>query len=288
MTTSDQYIVIGIFDDPTSADRAIDSLQRAGFSEDQIRHTPDGGGGGAVSRGIKALFSREKTMQPGDVMHDLVDMGVDPEDARVYQQEYETGHPLVSVTGKGNMQDAINILSAQGGHGPEERATGGTEYRQTERAADLAGSRADVTPPAGVPESQKMRLHAERLRAYKQPQLVGEVSIHKEVVTEQQTINVPVTREEVVVERRPVVEGAPATEEPIGEGESLRIPIREEQVRVTKEPVTTGEVEISKRQVKENRQFSDTVRREEAHLEKEGDVPIIDPSINRPPDQPQI
>jgi len=153
----------------------------------------------------------------------------------------------------------------------------------------MSGSRAGETAPAETPESQKMRLRAERLKAYKQPEQVGEVDVHKEVVTEQQTLNVPVTREEVVVERRSLAEDASAAEGPIGEDETIRIPVREERVNVTKEAVATGEVEISKRQVKENRQFSDTVRREEARLENQGDVPIIDTESNQPPpSQPQI
>jgi len=324
MATSGQSIVIGVFDDIASADRSLTALQQAGFNNDQIRYTMGKGDERSSPKGIKALFTGEKTTPHKNVMDDLINMGVEPQDAHIYQEEYEAGHPLVSVTGRGNMQEAINVLHSQGAHAPAGLARSGANYQTTDRPtgetrsrpagetrearsrpADRTGSRVDETRTAGsrpaergttrssevspteTTESQKMRLHAEQLKAHKQPEQIGEVDIHKEVVTEQQTINVPVTREEVVIERRSLAEDASAAERPIGEGEDIRIPIREEKVNISKEEVVTGEVEISKRRVQENRQFSDTVRHEEAHLENRGDVPIIDNERNQPPPSPQ-
>lgn len=284
MTTSEQYTVIGAFDNPSNADQAVKALQQAGFSDEQIRHTSEEG----RPRGIKALFSGEKTLSRKNLTNDLINMGVEPDDARIFQQEYEEGHPLVSVEGRGDMQRAIGIMVDKGAHGPRRRRE---NYEETGRGVGRADAPISQGPSAESTEPQKMRLHAEHLKAYKQPAQVGEVSVRKEVVTEQQTINVPVTREEVVVERRSLGEDAAAAEarEPIAEGEELRIPVREEQVSVNKEAVATGEVEISKRKVTENRQFSDTVRHEEPHIEKQGDAPILDTGANQPPpDQPQI
>lgn len=329
MTSGGQSIVIGIFDDPSSADRAMMALQQAGYSNEQIHHTTSQPSERGI-KGIKALFTGEKAAPSKDITRDLENLGVDHEDARIYQREYEAGHPLVSVEGKGNMQDAVSILSAQGARSPSGltnkeasyRTTGmpskdtGTRAGEASLAEDTgtrageaplaedtgirageaplaegAEARAGETPLAETGEGQKMRLHAEQLRAYKQPEQVGEVNVRKEVVSEQQTLNVPVTREEVVVERRSLAGDASAAEaeEPIGEGETLRIPVSEEKVNVTKEAMATGEVDISKRRVQESRQFTDTVRHEEAHIEKEGDIPITDTGINQPPpDQPQV
>lgn len=311
MATSGQYIVIGVFDDLASADRSLMALQDAGFSQEQIRHTTSEGAEQGTQKGIKALFSGEKTAPHKDVMSDLINMGVESQDARVYQREYETGHPLVSVTGTGNMQKAINILHREGAHAPAELAGRGTGSETTSRTADIAesrpgdagvvdtsttrdrargttSSRTDEVSSANAPESQKMRLHAERLKVYKQPEQMGEVDVHKEVVSEQQTLNVPVTHEEVVVERRSLAEDATAAEKPIGEDETIRIPIRGEKVNVSKETVTTGEVEVSKRKVQEERQFSETVRHEEARLENQGDIPIIDSEHDQPSAPPQV
>jgi uncharacterized protein (TIGR02271 family) len=291
MTTGRESIVIGIFNDYASADRAMAALRQAGISNEQIRHTPPEGSERESNKGIKGLFTGGKTgAHKDDAMRDLIDMGVNPEEARIYQREYEAGHPLVSVEGRGDMQDVVELLASQGAHGPGERAGQSAYYAPSDvSSTGAAASRVTGGPSKEQEESQKIRLHAERLRASKQPETTGEVNVRKEVVTEQQTLEVPVTREEVVVERRSLAEDAAEAEAtPIGEGETLRIPVREERVNVTKEPVTTGEVEISKREYQEKRQFSDTVRHEEARIEKEGDIPIVDRNMEQPPDQPQI
>jgi uncharacterized protein (TIGR02271 family) len=128
--------------------------------------------------------------------------------------------------------------------------------------------RADVD----TDEQRRLRLHEERLRANKETVEAGEVGLRKEVVSEQQTIDVPVRREEVYIERRP---GSGAvTDEEIGEDEEIRIPVHEERVNVDKETVVTGEVSLGKRTVQETRRVSDTVRREEAHIEKDGDIEV--------------
>jgi len=284
MATSGQFLAIGEFDDPASANKAIMALRQAGFRNDQIRYTTEEN----RPKGIKALFSSEKTTSRENVTNDLINMGVDPEDARLFQQEYEEGHTLVSVEGTGNIQNALNILTSQGAHGPEELARRRAHSGMGGRSADSAESRASEVPPDEPTEPQKMRLHAERLKAYKQSGQVGEVKIHKEVVTEQQTFNVPVTHEEVVIERRSLAEDAAGAEGSIGESEEIRIPINEEHVHVTKETVATGEVEISKREIKEQRQFSDTVRHEELSTEKQGEAPVTETGMTQPPDQPQI
>ena len=85
-------------------------------------------------------------------------------------------------------------------------------------------------------------------------------------------MDVPVTHEEVYVERRPAT-GQPS-DTPIGEGETYRVPVRDEQVTTSKQTVETGEVAMGKKQFQDTERVSDTVRREEAHVEREGDVDI--------------
>ena len=94
-----------------------------------------------------------------------------------------------------------------------------------------------------------MQLREEKLRVGKQVVQTGEVGLHKEVVSEQQTVDVPVTHEEVIIERRPG-SGQPS-DTPIGEEETYRIPVCEEQVSVQKQPVVREEITLSKRQVQD-------------------------------------
>lgn len=76
-----------------------------------------------------------------------------------------------------------------------------------------------------------MQVHEEQLRARKRPVETGAVRVRKDVVTEQQTIQVPVTREEVVIERRPASGTASAGD--IRSGEEIRVPVKEERVNVS-------------------------------------------------------
>ena len=102
-------------------------------------------------------------------------------------------------------------------------------------------------------------------------------TVRKEVHTETKTLEVPVQREEVVIERTPVhgraaAEGIAAGD--IREGEEIRVPVREEQVNVTKQPVVTEEVKVGKRVVQDTERVSGEVRKEEVKVEQTGDVDI--------------
>jgi uncharacterized protein (TIGR02271 family) len=118
-----------------------------------------------------------------------------------------------------------------------------------------------------------LQLREEELRARKQPVETGRVRVGKEVIEEQQTLEVPVTREEVTIERHPV--NPTPSDAPIGQGEAeIRVPVREEHVSIEKRPVVTEEVRVGKRQVQQTQQVSGTVRREEARIEGQGDVEV--------------
>jgi len=126
-------------------------------------------------------------------------------------------------------------------------------------------------------EDDTFQVKEERLHAEKRPVEAGEVKVSKEVHTETKTLEVPVQREEVVIERTPVhgrsgAEGISAGD--IGEGEQIRIPVREEQVNVIKEAVVTEEVKVGKRTVQDTEQVSGQVRKEEVKVEKSGDVDV--------------
>lgn len=62
--------------------------------------------------------------------------------------------------------------------------------------------------------------------------------------------------------------------EVLRDGETLRIVLYEEQVRVEKQTVVKEEIFISKRQIQETTHVEETVRREEAHVERVGTVNV--------------
>ncbi|MGH2482155.1 MAG: YsnF/AvaK domain-containing protein, partial [Ktedonobacteraceae bacterium] len=156
-------------------------------------------------------------------------------------------------------------------------------YAAGQKEALYAGEQGQ---PGRLQDEQRMRLHAEQIQAFKQPTQVGEVILRKEVVTEQQTIDVPVSREEVVIERRSITGDVAASGEKLGENQTIRIPVNEERVDVTKRVITTGEVVVGKRERQEVQHFSDKVQHEEARWEQKGDAHIIwEKGTEQPPTQ---
>lgn len=265
MTTTDRSTVVGIFTDDAQAQRAIEAMRQAGFSDDQITYSGHGTSSGGFLAGLKSFFTGENYSSRG-AYNDLVGMGMSEEDARAYAREYEAGRSIVAVSGD-RAQEASAMMSQYGGYGPTRGTSSSTGYDTT--AATNYGTTADV---ADTDEARRLKLREEQLQVYKQPVQTGEVGIRKEVVSEQQNINVPVTHEEVYVERR--AGSGQVSDTPIGESETVRVPVSAEQVQVNKQTVETGEVALGKRAVQGTQQVSDTVRHEEARVERRGDANI--------------
>ena len=112
-----------------------------------------------------------------------------------------------------------------------------------------------------------VRLREEQLEVIKERVQVGELQVHKEIVEEQRTVHVPLLREEVYVERRPVLDGK-VDGSPFTEDEMIRIPIIEERLEVTKTPVVVEEVIVGKRKIQETKQVQDIIKKEEARIER--------------------
>ncbi len=167
-----------------------------------------------------------------------------------------------------------STASAQPGS-TQSTTTAQPDYTRSTASAQPGPSQVNQGYSVETEKERSIRLSEEMLGAEKQSVQTGEVTIHKEVVTEQKTIEVPVQHEEIVIERH-TISGSQTSETPIGEGEVIRVPVREEQVHVTKTPIVTGEVSVGKRTVEEEKEFTDTVRREELHVEHKGDAKIVE------------
>ena len=257
-----EMIVAGVFEQEAQARQALNALKQAGFGYDQV---------GVATQGQQGV----------DLKNDLLGLDVPREQANYYAQEFKNGRTVVSVRPDGQEQKAHDILHQYGGYDYEHQtADTQTSAGYTRNAAALTAQATTNDVQDEFHQPRSLRLREERLNVTKDRVQAGEVGLHKEVVTEQKTVNVPVTREEVVIERHAVTGGQIDNSTPIGEGETIRIPVSEEQVNVTKSTVVTGEVAIGKRAVQETQQVTDTVRHEEARIEEEGKVNIqgdIDP-----------
>ena len=274
--TTRQQMVVAVFDERAQAEQAVNALQNAGINPEQIRFAGQGSSSGGMLDKIKSVFTGQET---GTIYNDLVDLGVPQDDASYYQREYEVGHSIVAVPAAGRMQEVTDILARYGGYGANRRFAQTTDTTSTAstgvRETGTEGAQEAATEgvrEAGTESEQRVRLREEQLRAQKQPVETGEARLRKDVVSEQQSMDVPVTHEEVYVERRPG-SGQP-TDQPLGEGETYRVPVRDEQVSVDKQAVEREEVSMGKRPVEETKRVSDTVRREEARVERTGDANV--------------
>jgi uncharacterized protein (TIGR02271 family) len=122
-------------------------------------------------------------------------------------------------------------------------------------------------------DRDNIELREEELRVEKERVEAGEVRLRKEVVEENKTIDVPVTREEVVVEKRSVGGRRPASGQ-VGEDEEISVPVMEEQVEIEKTPVVREEVSLKKQQVQGTRQVSETIKRAEAWVDTMGKADV--------------
>ena len=118
-------------------------------------------------------------------------------------------------------------------------------------------------------DDQTMDLKAEKLVAEKDVVESGNVRLKKDVVTERQSMDVPVSHEEPVLERHPVE--AREAEGQMGEGE-INVPLREERVYADKQPYVKEEVSIGKRQVEETQRVSGDVSHEEPRLASDSEI----------------
>lgn len=306
--------VVGVFQNREQAQQAIRELKQAGYTDDQIgvlardtegwadKYAKEKGSyaeegavaGVATGAGVAALWSLGITFgvlpvvgpilaagpiaaallsaaggaAAGGILGGLIGMGIPEEEASYYEDEFKQGRIIVTVKDAKRRDDATAVMHRFGGYDMRTRGTSQTA---------ATGTAARTSTTTG---EKNIQLREEQMQVHKQPTTTGEVRVRKEVHTEHRTIDVPVHKEEVVVERRPA-SGRAATGGNIQEGQEIRIPVQEEQVHVEKHPVVKEEVSVKKRTVQDTKKISGTVRKEELQVEKQGDVEVRDDTKGR-------
>src|SRR4051812_8674718 len=280
MNTQQRSTVVGVFEDRLHANQAITDLHKASFTEKQIGvamkhaegvtdaastgHDTNAGSGAltgaltglglgalaglgvlagvipvigpAIAAGTLGVILSNAAAGAGiaGLVGALIGAGVPEHEAKYYHEEFEAGRTIVTVTADGRADEATTILRRHGAYDMSSRnASAATSHATTSSTASAVGAHA-------ARAGETIQVKEERLHAQKRPVETGEVTVRKEVHTENKTLEVPVTREEVVIERNPV-HGRAATEGiaagDIREGEQIRIPVREDQVSVSKDAV---------------------------------------------------
>ncbi len=198
--------------------------------------------------------------EPEDVSHSLEGMQIPQERSRYFESKFRTSSSgvLVTVAADGRQGEAERILTENGGDlGANTASSTYTEPNYSTAAAQTGEQTSG---------QQRIQLLGEVLRVHKDRVSRGEVRIRKEMITENQTVQVPVTREELVIERMPVNEGTKVQGQ-IGQNNEIRIPLSEEHASVDKQTVVREEVSVGKRAIEETEQVGDSVRHEELRVD---------------------
>lgn len=122
----------------------------------------------------------------------------------------------------------------------------------------------------GAAREARITLSEEELAIGKRERAAGAVELETHVETEHVRESVPVMRDEVTVERRPIT-GATRTNASFEE-EHIRVPLTEEEVVTEKRAVAAEEIVVRKHQVQEERTVEADLRREHVEIHESGEV----------------
>lgn len=123
----------------------------------------------------------------------------------------------------------------------------------------------------------------EELSATVREREAGAVRVEKRVVSEDRVLEVPVTEEQVRVERRIVDRGVGAADADAFEEIVIEVPLTTEEVELRKQARVVEEVVVSKEAIQHTEQVAGTVRREEVVIDESTVSPST--SADRPGEQ---
>jgi len=143
------------------------------------------------------------------------------------------------------------------GAAPALGGIGGTSANTSAHASQASPTA--QTGPEMIRSEEHLQVGTERATS-------GTARLNKHVVTEQQTVQVPVTHEEVRVERAAITDPSHARDNRIAD-DQREVTLHEDKVVVSKESVPVERVRLAVDEVTENKQITENVRREEINAE---------------------
>jgi uncharacterized protein (TIGR02271 family) len=182
-----------------------------------------------------------------------------------YENEVRSYYGLQGVQGseqRGAYGEETDLLSGERHPGLAMGDHKGGEFR--EHAPEAEGL---TEPEDDLEDKDELRVQRteEELRAGTREREAGAMRVRKRVRTDREQLRVPKRREEVHVERVPV-EGREASEVEIGDDEVV-MPVTEEEVVVEKRPEVKEEIRVRKDVVKDEEVVEEDVRREEVDID---------------------
>lgn len=115
-----------------------------------------------------------------------------------------------------------------------------------------------------VRREEELRVGTERVQT-------GRLRIRKHVVTEQQTVTVPVEREEVEIIREPIADGGRSGGGTLEDGE-IEVTLTEERPVINKEVVDKERIGVDRRTVTQERDVTAEVSKEEIDVDRDSDL----------------
>ena len=189
-----------------------------------------------------------------------------------------TGDGLTVPYSKDQVKDAPNVDPDDGHLDESEEQRLFSHYDLTSvssaRPTGDVGSAGDGAgyDTSGPTTDEAMTRSEEQLKVGTETHEAGRARLRKYVVTEQQNVTVPVTREEVRVEREPITDAnrGAAMDGPELSEEEHEVVLHEERAVVDKEAVPVERVRLGKEQVTEQETVSEQVRQERIEAEGTG------------------
>lgn len=207
------------------------------------------------------LFGTSETFVPIDAA-----TVADDEIVVAYEKEFVKDAPRIDPDGalsEDEEQSLYTYYDLQGGSVASD-----VDY-DVDASASTVGAGHDTSGPntddAMTRSEEQLHVGTERVEA-------GRARLHKYVVTEQQTVTVPVQHEEVRLEREPITDAnvGDALDGPAISEEDHEVVLTEERVVVDKEAVPVERVRLGTETVTEQQQVDEEVRKERVELEGDG------------------
>jgi uncharacterized protein (TIGR02271 family) len=172
--------------------------------------------------------------------------------------------------------DEENELYAYYGVGTADYATTGTaDYATTGTAEYATTGTADYaateTAPRATGDAEGFITRSEeQLHVGTRRVEAGRARLKKYVVTEQQTVTVPVSHEEVTLVREPISAGE-VTNAVIGE-DAIEVTLTEDRIVVDKQAVAVEKISLGTEVITEQQTVTEAVRKEQVEVTTDGDV----------------
>lgn len=218
------------------------------FSKDRIKDAPD--------------FDGDKALTPEQQQELFRHYGVDEaKDTASYDNGKVEDRRDENLTAGAGAGAGAGVGAGVAGKNAADQQDVDAEKRVAEERA--AEKPAADKAPAGA-DNEVIRSE-EQLDVAKEQVKTGEARLRKYTVTENETVEVPVTREEVRVERTPISEEDAANYKgEISDDDSeTSVTLHEERVNVDKKTVPVEKVNLNKQQVTETEKHTEELRKEQ-------------------------